>query len=63
MLIGSSLPVSHTLPHSKAFLLRTVPINIPAFAVSSNVEVDMNVELMAHGYSNGLVGMLGGMLL
>ena len=42
------------------FSLIHVPINIPAFAVSSNVEVDMNVELMAHGYSNGLVGILGG---
>eukprot|EP00804_Cyclotella_cryptica_P014085 CCRYP_021209-RA/>CCRYP_021209-RA protein AED:0.08 eAED:0.08 QI:197/1/1/1/1/0.85/7/2039/477 len=44
------------------FSLIHVPINIPAFAVSSNVEVDMNVELMAHGYSNGIAGMLGGML-
>ena len=42
------------------FSLIHVPINIPAFAVSSNAEVDMNVELMAHGYSNGLVGILGG---
>ena len=42
------------------FSLIHVPINIPAFAVSSNAEVDMNVELMAHGYSNGIVGILGG---
>jgi len=43
------------------FSLIHVPINIPAFAVSSNVDVDMNVELMAHGYSNGIVGILGGL--
>ncbi|KAL7534147.1 hypothetical protein ACHAXR_007713 [Thalassiosira sp. AJA248-18] len=42
------------------FSLIHVPINIPAFAVSTNVDVDMNVELMAHGYSNGLVGIFGG---
>ncbi len=42
------------------FSLIHVPINIPAFAVSSNVDVDMNVELIAHGYSNCLVGFLGG---
>jgi len=42
------------------FSLIHVPINIPAFAVSTDVDVDMNVELMAHGYSNGIVGLLGG---
>lgn len=42
------------------FSLIHVPINIPAFSVSSNVDVDMNIELMAHGYSNGIVGILGG---
>mmetsp|Transcript_38565 Transcript_38565/g.82282 ORF Transcript_38565/g.82282 Transcript_38565/m.82282 type:complete len:928 (-) Transcript_38565:858-3641(-) len=42
------------------FSLIHVPINIPAFAVSTNVDVDMNVELTAHGYSNGIVGMFGG---
>jgi SulP family sulfate permease len=30
------------------FSLIHVPINIPAFAVSSNVDVDMNMELKAH---------------
>ena len=30
-----------------AFSLIHVPINIPAFGVSSNVEPDMNVELIA----------------
>jgi len=43
------------------FSLIHVPINIPAFAVSTNVDVDMNVELKAHGYSNGLVGLFGGL--
>lgn len=42
------------------FSLIHVPINIPAFAVSSNVDVDMNTELIAHGYSNCLAGVLGG---
>jgi SulP family sulfate permease len=42
------------------FSLIHVPINIPAFALSSDVEVDMNNELMAHGYSNFLAGILGG---
>lgn len=32
-----------------AFSLIHVPINIPAFAISSNVEPDMNAELIAHG--------------
>jgi SulP family sulfate permease len=42
------------------FSLIHVPINIPAFAVSSNVDVDMNVELAAHGYSNAIAGIFGG---
>jgi SulP family sulfate permease len=42
------------------FSLIHVPINIPAFALSSDVEVDMNNELVAHGYSNFLAGILGG---
>ena len=42
------------------FSLIHVPINIPAFAVSSNVDVDMNEELTPHGYSNCLAGLLGG---
>uniref|UniRef100_A0A7S1VAN1 STAS domain-containing protein n=1 Tax=Grammatophora oceanica TaxID=210454 RepID=A0A7S1VAN1_9STRA len=38
------------------FSLIHVPINIPAFALSTNTEVDMNVELIAHGYSNLISG-------
>jgi SulP family sulfate permease len=37
-----------------------VPINIPALAVSTNQDdVDINQELMAHGWSNLLAGALG----
>jgi sulfate permease, SulP family len=44
-----------------SFSLIHVPINIPAFAVSSNVDTDMNAELLAHGYSNMLSGLFGGL--
>jgi SulP family sulfate permease len=43
------------------FSLIHVPINIPAFAVSTDVDVDMNIELMAHGWSNSIVGVFGGL--
>lgn len=43
------------------FSLIHVPINIPAFAVSSDVDVDMNKELVAHGWSNGIVGLFAGL--
>jgi len=43
------------------FSLIHVPINIPAFAVSTNVDSDMNNELIAHGYSNLFVGCFGGL--
>lgn len=43
------------------FLQIHVPINIPAFALSTNTEVDMNKELVAHGYSNMIAGLLGGL--
>lgn len=43
------------------FSLIHVPINIPAFAVSTNVEADMNAELIAHGYSNAVSGLFGGL--
>jgi len=44
-----------------AFSLIHVPINIPAFAISTDVETDMNVELMAHGYANVFSGVFGGL--
>ena len=43
------------------FSLIHVPINIPAFAVSTGTDADMNNELIAHGYSNFLVGIFGGL--
>lgn len=34
------------------------PLNVPALAVSLNDDVDTNKELVAHGYSNFLSGLL-----
>lgn len=42
------------------FSLIHVPINIPAFAISSKTDVDINNELVAHGYSNLVMGFAGG---
>jgi SulP family sulfate permease len=50
-----------TLVSMASFALIHVPINIPAFAVSLNVDTDMNAELVAHGYSNILSGVFGGL--
>jgi SulP family sulfate permease len=50
-----------TLVALTLFSLIHVPINIPAFAVSTNTEADMNKELVAHGYSNLLAGIFGGL--
>ncbi len=38
-----------------------VPINIPSLSVSTRRDVDMNRELVAHGYSNVLSGLTGGL--
>jgi len=43
------------------FSLIHVPINIPAFALSSKADADMNKELLAHGISNMLSGFGGGL--
>ncbi|KAL7520734.1 hypothetical protein ACHAWX_005444 [Stephanocyclus meneghinianus] len=56
--VAKSFP---TMVSLTAFSLIHVPINIPAFAVSTNVDPDMNAELMAHGYSNALSGIFGGL--
>lgn len=56
--VVKSLP---TLTALACFSLIHVPINIPAFAISTNVEADMNAELIAHGYSNTIAGILGGL--
>ncbi|KAL3786183.1 hypothetical protein HJC23_001259 [Cyclotella cryptica] len=50
-----------TMVSLTAFSLIHVPINIPAFAISTNVDPDMNAELIAHGYSNTLSGIFGGL--
>lgn len=44
-----------------AFSLIHVPINIPAFAISTDVDTDMNAELIAHGYANGFSGLFCGL--
>jgi len=49
-----------TVVGMSCFSVINVPINIPALANTCKVEVDMNNELMAHGYSNMLAGLLGG---
>ena len=50
-----------TMAALAAFSLIHVPINIPAFAISTDVDTDMNAELIAHGYSNALSGIFGGL--
>jgi SulP family sulfate permease len=56
--VWDSLP---TLLALTLFSLIHVPINIPAFALSTNTEADMNKELIAHGYSNMIAGLFGGL--
>ncbi len=56
--IRDSIP---TLIALTVFSLIHVPINIPAFAISTNSDYDMNKELIAHGYSNCLSGIFGGL--
>lgn len=50
-----------TMASLTAFSLIHVPINVPAFSISTNVDPDMNAELVAHGYSNLLSGLFGGL--
>lgn len=56
--IADSIP---TLIALTLFSLIHVPINIPAFSLSSGIDVDMNEELVAHGYSNITVGIFAGL--
>lgn len=56
--IWNSIPTLFSLT---IFSLIHVPINIPAFAVSTTCEYDMNKELIAHGYSNCISGCFGGL--
>ncbi|CCL98492.1 uncharacterized protein FIBRA_00490 [Fibroporia radiculosa] len=51
-----------TLPTQFALLFFNIlhpPLNVPALAVSLNHDVDTDKELVAHGYSNLLAGVLG----
>ncbi|KAH9475182.1 hypothetical protein JR316_0012293 [Psilocybe cubensis] len=51
-----------TLPTQFALLFFNIlhpPLNVPALAVSLNDDVDTNKELVAHGYSNLLAGLIG----
>ncbi|EIN04492.1 sulfate anion transporter [Punctularia strigosozonata HHB-11173 SS5] len=55
-------PLWSTLPTQFALLFFNIlhpPLNVPALAVSLNEDVDTNKELVAHGYSNVLAGLLG----
>ncbi|KAH9165177.1 sulfate transporter family-domain-containing protein [Lactarius sanguifluus] len=55
-------PLWATLPTQFALLFFNVlhpPLNVPALAVSLDCDVDTNKELIAHGYSNFLAGIVG----
>ena len=43
------------------FSLMHVPINIPSLGISTKINADMNKELKAHGISNILSGIGGGL--
>lgn len=58
---GIILKLFPTMIALTLFSLMHVPINIPSLSISTRTSVDMNKELMAHGYSNILAGMLGGL--
>ncbi|KAK7028327.1 sulfate transporter family protein [Favolaschia claudopus] len=55
-------PLWATLPTQFALLFFNIlhpPLNVPALSVSLNEDVDTNKELVGHGYSNLLSGILG----
>ncbi|KAH9989296.1 sulfate transporter family-domain-containing protein [Russula vinacea] len=55
-------PLWATLPTQFALLFFNVlhpPLNVPALAVSLDLDVDTNKELIAHGYSNLFAGLIG----
>lgn len=58
MAVYESLPTLFAL---SIFSLIHVPINIPAFSQSIQHDVEINQELIAHGYSNILSGLCGGL--
>lgn len=55
-------PLWTTLPIQFALLFFNIlhpPLNVPALSVSLDVDIDTNKELLGHGYSNLLAGLLG----
>ncbi|KAJ8516740.1 hypothetical protein ONZ45_g5982 [Pleurotus djamor] len=55
-------PLWNTLPTQFALLFFNIlhpPLNVPALSVSLNEDIDTNKELVGHGYSNLLAGLLG----
>ncbi|THU94065.1 hypothetical protein K435DRAFT_168393, partial [Dendrothele bispora CBS 962.96] len=55
-------PLWATLPTQFALLFFNIlppPLNVPALSVSLNEDVDTDKELVSHGYSNLLAGVLG----
>ncbi|CAE8737337.1 unnamed protein product [Polarella glacialis] len=55
------LALTPTMVALTCFGLMHAPINIPSLSVSTGIEVDMNQELIVHGWSNMLSGCLGGL--
>ena len=41
--------------------LMHAPINIPSLSLTTETQVDMNKELIAHGYANVISGLFGGL--
>jgi SulP family sulfate permease len=48
----------HSFDFRLFFNILHPPLNVPALAISLNEDVDTNKELVAHGYSNFLSGLL-----
>eukprot|EP00835_Amoeboradix_gromovi_P004592 NODE_367_length_10044_cov_0.769432.p1 type:complete len:807 gc:universal NODE_367_length_10044_cov_0.769432:5776-8196(+) len=51
-------PLLPTIVSMSFFGLLHVPINIPALAISTKTDINLDNELKAHGYSNVLAGLL-----
>lgn len=56
--VGESIP---TIVALTIFSLMHVPINIPSLSLTTKENVDMNNELIAHGVSNMISGLTGGL--
>ncbi|KAI5999213.1 sulfate transporter family-domain-containing protein [Pisolithus albus] len=56
------MPLWNTLPTQFALLFFNIlhpPLNVPALSVSLNQDIDTNKELVGHGFSNLISGLLG----